>query len=68
MLVTQLCTTLFPNGVEAYTYSYLRSWLCGELGLSARQAVGVVGAATRYGYITVAVRAKNALGEAIFTR
>lgn len=69
MFNLQMAESLFPNGGEAYTYSYLRSWLMGTLGLSARQVAGTIGSGVRYGYITVAKYANNAeLGEAVFTR
>ncbi len=69
MFNLQLSNSLFPNGGEAYTYSYLRAWLMETLGLSARQVAGTIGAGVRYGYISVATYAENsALGEAIFTR
>lgn len=65
----QLSNALFANGGETYTYSYLRSWLMGTLGLSTRQVAGTIGAGVRYGYITVATYAENsALREAVFTR
>lgn len=65
----ELGNALFVNGGESYTYSYLRSWLMGTLGLSARQAAGTIGAGVRYGYIMVATYAENsALREAVFTR
>lgn len=65
----ELGNALFANGGESYTYSYLRSWLMGTLGLSARQVAGTIGAGVRYGYITVATYAENsALREAIFSR
>ena len=69
MFNLQLTTLLFPNGGETYTYSDLRSWLMGTLGLSPRQVAGTIGAGVRYGYIIVATYADNSeLGEAIFTR
>lgn len=69
MFNLQLSNTLFSNGGESYTYSCLRSWLMGTLGLSARQVAGTIGAGVRYGYITVATYAENSvLREAIFTR
>lgn len=69
MFNLQLSNALFPNGGESYTYSYLRSWLMGVLGLSARQVAGTIGSGVRYGYITVAAYAKDsALRVAIFTR
>ena len=69
MFNLQLSNALFSNGGESYTYGYLRSWLMGTLGLSARQVAGAIGAGVRYGYITVAAYAENsALREAVFTR
>lgn len=69
MINFKLSNALFPNGGESYTYSYLRSWLMGTLGLTVRQVAGTIGAGVRYGYITVATYAEtSALKEAIFTR
>lgn len=60
---------LFLNGGESYTYSQLRDWLIGNLGISPRQVAGTIGSAVRYGYISVATYAhESAFGEAIFTR
>lgn len=49
MFILQLSNALFPKGGESYPYSYLRSWLMGTLGLSARQVAGTIGAGVRYG-------------------
>ena len=69
MFNLQLSNALFPNGGESYTYSQLRAWLMGMLGLSVRQVAGTVGAGVRYGYITIATYSKNStLGEAVFMR
>lgn len=69
MFNLELTNALFPNGGESYTYSFIRSWLMGTLGLSARQVAGTMGAGVKYGYITVATYAENSLfKEAIFTR
>lgn len=67
MYNSALITALFPNGGETYKYSELKEWLMSQLGLSARQAAGTVGAEVRYGYITVATYASQT-GEAIFVR
>lgn len=69
MFNLQLRNSLFPNGGEVYTYSYLRAWLMGTLGLSARQVAGTIGAGVRYGYITIVTYAENSqFREAVFTR
>ena len=68
MLNLKLGNALFSNG-KSYTYSQLRTWLMGTLGISPRQVAGTIGAGVRYGYITVATyAAQSVLGEAIFTR
>lgn len=69
MFNLELSKALFSNGGESYTYTCLRSWLMGTLGLSARQVAGTIGSGVRYGYITVATYAKDStLREAVFTR
>ena len=55
----ELGNALFANGGESYTYSFLRSWLMGTLGLSARQVAGTIGVGVRYGYITIVTYAEN---------
>ena len=66
MYLVQLMNNLFPNGGEVYSYAQLKSWLMSTLGVTARQAAGIVGASVRYSGVVVTTCTKP--GLAVFTR